>query len=168
MVTVVKGLLTVNAAEADLSELLGGAGAAIKEMNLGRMNMAATLVRPGTQVVSISGDGGFLFSAQELETATRLGLSFTHVIMRDNTYDMVGFQEELKYGRKSGVQLAEYDVAHYAAAFGATGVRVSGLADFESAFKESLCNPGITIIDVCVDYRSNTDLAKQLHDDVLE
>ncbi|KQY06708.1 acetolactate synthase [Mycobacterium sp. Root135] len=130
--------------------------------------MAAALVRPGTQVVSISGDGGFLFSAQELETATRLGLSFTHVIMRDNTYDMVGFQEELKYGRKSGVQLAEYDVVHYAAAFGATGVRVSGLADFESAFKESLGNPGITIIDVCVDYRSNTDLAKQLHDDVLE
>jgi acetolactate synthase I/II/III large subunit len=35
--------------------------------------MAAAMVRPGTQVVSISGDGGFLFSAQELETATRLG-----------------------------------------------------------------------------------------------
>src|SRR4029079_5876957 len=81
--------------------------------------MAAALVRPGTQVVSISGDGGFLFSAQELETATRLGLSFTHVIMRDNTYDMVGFQEALKYGRKSGVQLADYDVVAYAEAFGA-------------------------------------------------
>ncbi|MBE1605787.1 thiamine pyrophosphate-dependent acetolactate synthase large subunit-like protein [Actinopolymorpha pittospori] len=51
------------------------------------------MVRPGTQVVSVSGDGGFLFSAQELETATRLGLTFTHVIMRDDTYDMVGFQE---------------------------------------------------------------------------
>jgi acetolactate synthase-1/2/3 large subunit len=46
--------------------------------------MAAAMVRPGTQVVSVSGDGGFLFSAQELETATRLGLNFTHVIMRDN------------------------------------------------------------------------------------
>jgi len=130
--------------------------------------MAAALVRPGSQVVSISGDGGFLFSAQELETATRLGLSFTHVIMRDNTYDMVAFQEKLKYGRTSGIQLADYDVTHFAAAFGATGVRVSGLADFESAFKESLGNPGVTIIDVCVDYRSNADLARQLHDGVLE
>ena len=72
----------------------------------------------------MSGDGGFLFSAQELETATRLGLSFTHVIMRDNTYDMVAFQEELKYGRTSGVQLGDYDIAHYAAAFGAKGIRV--------------------------------------------
>ena len=31
--------------------------------------IAATLVRPGTQVVSVSGDGGFLFSSMELETA---------------------------------------------------------------------------------------------------
>ena len=51
-------------------------------------------VRPGTQV-SVSGDGGFLFSAQELETGIRLGLSFTHVMMRDNSYDMVAFQEIL-------------------------------------------------------------------------
>src|SRR6201997_2581102 len=58
--------------------------------------MAAAMVRPDTHVVSVSGDGGFLFSAQELETATRLGLKFTHIIMRDNTYDMVAFQEVLK------------------------------------------------------------------------
>ena len=64
--------------------------------------IVAAMVRPGTQVVSVSGDGGFLFSAQELETATRLNLSFTHIIMRDNTYDMVAFQERLKYGRASG------------------------------------------------------------------
>ena len=86
--------------------------------------MAACLVRPGTPVVSVSGDGGFLFSAQELETATRLGLTFTHIIFRDNTYDMVGFQEVMKYGRKSGVQLGDYDITSYAAAFGAHGYRV--------------------------------------------
>jgi acetolactate synthase-1/2/3 large subunit len=46
--------------------------------------MAAAMVRPGSQVVSVSGDGGFLFSAEELETARRLGLSFTHVILRQH------------------------------------------------------------------------------------
>jgi acetolactate synthase-1/2/3 large subunit len=130
--------------------------------------MAAAMVRPGTQVVSVSGDGGFLFSAQELETATRLGLSFTHVIMRDNTYDMVAFQEQLKYGRTSGVQLGDYDIVHYAATFGAKGIRVSGLTDFESAFKQSLNEPGVTIIDVRVDYTRNTELFAELHDDVVE
>ena len=119
-------------------------------------------------MVSVSGDGGFLFSAQELETATRLGLSFTHVIMRDNAYNMVAFQEELKYGRASGVQLGDYDITHYAAAFGANGIRVDSLDEFEQAFTRSLTEPGVTIIDVPVDYSRNTELFAELHDDVLE
>ena len=130
--------------------------------------MAAAMVRPGTPVVSVSGDGGFLFSAQELETATRLGLNFTHVIMRDNAYNMVAFQEELKYGRASGVQLGDYDIAHFAAAFGATGIRVRDMTEFESAFTRSLTEPGVTIIDVPVDYSRNTALFAELHDDVFE
>ena len=130
--------------------------------------MAAALVRPGTPVVSVSGDGGFLFSAQELETATRLGLSLVHIIMRDNAYNMVEFQEELKYGRASGVRLGEYDVIHYAAAFGAKGIRVSSLADFERAVTTALTEPGVTIIDVLVDYSRNAELFAELHDDVLE
>jgi acetolactate synthase I/II/III large subunit len=130
--------------------------------------MAAAMVRPGAPVLSVSGDGGFLFSAQELETATRLGLSFTHVILRDNSYDMVAFQEQLKYGRTSGVQLGDYDIVHYAAAFGAKGIRVSGITEFESALKQSLTEPGITIIDVQVDYSRNTELFAELHKDVVE
>ncbi len=130
--------------------------------------MAAAMVRPGTPVVSVSGDGGFLFSAQELETATRLGLSFTHVIMRDNSYDMVAFQEQLKYGRTSGVQLGDYDIGHFAAAFGAKGIRVSSITEFEAAFKQSLREPGITIIDVFVDYSRNTELFAELHEDIVE
>jgi acetolactate synthase-1/2/3 large subunit len=130
--------------------------------------MAAAMVRPGTQVVSVSGDGGFLFSAQELETATRLGLSFTHVIMRDNSYDMVAFQEILKYGRTSGVRLGDYDIAQYAGAFGATGIRINSIDEFENAFKQSLSDSGITIIDVPADYTRNTELFAQLHEGVLE
>jgi acetolactate synthase I/II/III large subunit len=130
--------------------------------------MAAAMLRPGTQVVSVSGDGGFLFSAQELETATRLGLSFTHVIMRDNAYDMVAFQEQLKYGRTSGVELGDYDIAHYAEAFGAKGIRVATMNEFELALKQSLSEPGITIIDALVDYSGNTALFSNLHEGVVE
>ncbi len=130
--------------------------------------MVAAMLRPGTQVISVSGDGGFLFSAQELETATRLGLSFTHVIMRDNSYDMVAFQEQLKYGRTSGVQLGDYDITHYAAAFGANGIRVGSMKEFEDAFTQSLHRPGVTVIDAFVDYSRNTELFAELHDGVLD
>jgi acetolactate synthase I/II/III large subunit len=130
--------------------------------------MAACLVRPGTPVVSVSGDGGFLFSAQELETATRLGLTFTHIIFRDNTYDMVGFQEVLKYGRKSGVQLGDYDIVSYAAAFGAHGCRVKSLDEFSATLRQALTEEGPSLIDVPVDYSRNLDLAADLHDDTFE
>ncbi|WP_422743465.1 acetolactate synthase AlsS [Mycobacterium sp. WMMD1722] len=130
--------------------------------------MAASMLRPGTQIVSISGDGGFLFSAQELETARRLGLKFTHVIMRDNSYDMVKFEAILKYGRANGVELGDYDIASYAAAFGASGVRVSTLAEFRTALRDALDRDGITLIDVAVDYSRTGVLSAELHDDAFE
>ncbi|BBY19847.1 acetolactate synthase AlsS [Mycobacterium stomatepiae] len=130
--------------------------------------MAACLVRPGTHVVSVSGDGGFLFSAQELETATRLGLTFTHIILRDNAYDMVAFQEVLKYGRTSGVQLGDYDIVCYAATFGAHGYRVNTLEEFATTLRRALAEDGPSLIDVPVDYSRNTELAAHLHDDAFE
>ena len=127
--------------------------------------IAAALVRPGTQVVSVSGDGGFLFSAQELETAHRLGVTLTHIILRDDTYDMVAFQEVMKYGRTSGTQLGPYDTSSYAAAFGAHGYRVNSMAEFVSTLETALAEPGVSIIDVPVDYSHNIELGQQLHDD---
>jgi acetolactate synthase I/II/III large subunit len=127
--------------------------------------IAAALVRPGTQIVSVSGDGGFLFSAQELETAHRLGVTLTHIILRDDTYDMVAFQEVMKYGRTSGIQLGSYDTVSYAAAFGAHGYRVNSMAEFVGTLGTALSEPGVSIIDVPVDYSHNADLGRQLHDD---
>lgn len=56
--------------------------------------ISAALVRPNTQIVSVSGDGGFLFSAQDLETAVRKKLDIVHLIWNDGRYNMVEFQEK--------------------------------------------------------------------------
>ena len=63
---------------------------------------AACLARPRDKLISVSGDGGFLFSRGELETAVRLNCHFVHMIWCDGHYDMVAFQERMKYGRTSG------------------------------------------------------------------
>ena len=130
--------------------------------------IAASLVRPGTPIVSVSGDGGFLFSAAELATAVQQGVSLTHIIMRDNSYNMVAFQEQLKYGRTSGVQLADYDSVALAEAFGATGRRVTTVEDFETALRESIAEAGVSIIDVAVDYSRNGELAAHLAEGAFE
>ncbi|MFC5931135.1 acetolactate synthase AlsS [Cryobacterium melibiosiphilum] len=131
--------------------------------------IAASLVRPGTPVVSVSGDGGFLYSAMELETAVRLGSTFTHIIFNDGTYDMVGFQQQGKYGRTSGVQLGDYDAVQYAESFGAHGYRVTHLGDFAGVLAQAMNEDGPSVIDVRVDYRNNRDeLMADLESDVLQ
>ena len=129
--------------------------------------IAAALVNRDHPVVSVSGDGGFLYSAQELETATRLGLHLVHVIMRDNSYDMVKFQQENKFGRPSAVELGDYDAVKYAEAFGAKGYRVHTLEDFSTAFSQAMEDDGVSIVDVSVDYTDSVSLAQHLDFSVL-
>lgn len=126
--------------------------------------ISAALVRPNKKVLSVSGDGGFLFSAQELETAVRLNLPIVHVIWNDGKYNMVEFQEELKYGRSSGVDFGPVDFVKYAESFGAKGLRAHSAKEFEEIFKAAIteeCGP--IIIDVPVNYSQN----KRLYEAIL-
>ena len=63
--------------------------------------IGAALVDPGRKVVSVSGDGGFMQSSMELETAVRLGVNLLHIIWVDEAYNMVAIQEQKKYQRTS-------------------------------------------------------------------
>lgn len=129
--------------------------------------IAACLARPDHTVLSVSGDGGFLFSAMELETAVRLGCNFVHMIWNDGTYDMVAFQEQLKYGRTSGVDFGPVDVVSFAEAFGATGFTITDPDDFAPTLQRALEIDGPVLIDIPVDYSHNVDLGRQLHPHVI-
>jgi acetolactate synthase I/II/III large subunit len=84
--------------------------------------IAACLVRPREKVISISGDGGLLFSAMELETAVRLKCNLVHMVWIDGHYDMVGLQEVAKYGRTSGVDFGPVDVVDPRPGFWCEGI----------------------------------------------
>ncbi|WP_315906707.1 acetolactate synthase AlsS [Priestia koreensis] len=129
--------------------------------------IAASLVRPHEKVLSMSGDGGFLFSAMELETAVRLNLPIVHIIWNDQTYDMVGFQQQVKYNRKSAVEFGNVDFVKFAESFGAKGLRVHTKEEFASVLKEAFQTDGPVVIDVPVDYKDNEKLNTQLLPDQL-
>lgn len=124
--------------------------------------ISSALVRPDTQIFSISGDGGFLFSAQELETAVRLKQKIIHLIWNDGSYNMVEFQEEMKYDRSSGVHFGPVDFVKYAEAFGAKGLRATSKAELETAIQEGLATDGPVIIDIPIDYSDNKELGKTI------
>ncbi|AFV72469.1 Acetolactate synthase [Streptococcus agalactiae] len=126
--------------------------------------ISAALLRPNTKVISVSGDGGFLFSAQELETAVRLHLPIIHIIWNDGKYNMVEFQEEMKYGRSSGVDFGPVDFVKYAESFGAKGYRVDSKDSFEETLKQALIDAenGPVLIDVPIDYKDNVTLGETI------
>ncbi len=130
--------------------------------------IAACLVRPSEKVISISGDGGFLFSAMELETAVRLKCNLVHLVWIDGFYDMVGIQEMAKYGRLSGVTLGPVDVVRFAEAFGAKGLRIETPDQISSTIKKALEMQGPVIVGIPVDYRDNHRLMEILHADALD
>lgn len=124
--------------------------------------ISAALVRPKTQIISVSGDGGFLFSAQDLETAVRKNLKIIHLIWNDGRYNMVEFQEIMKYQRASGVDFGPVDFVKYAEAFGAKGLRVTSVAELEQAIEEGFKTQGPVIIDIPIDYRDNEKLGETI------
>jgi acetolactate synthase I/II/III large subunit len=129
--------------------------------------IAACLVRPGDKVMSVSGDGGFLFSASELETAVRLRCNLVHLVWIDGAYDMVRFQEVAKYGRASGVDFGPVDVVRFAEAFGARGLKIERPDEIAPTLKRALEMQGPVVVGVPVDYRDNQRLMEIVHPGVL-
>jgi acetolactate synthase I/II/III large subunit len=127
--------------------------------------IAASIVRPHEKVLSISGDGGFLYSSMELETAVRLKTNIVHMIWIDGSYDMVATQEKLKHGRPSGTDFGPIDYLRYAEAFGAMGLMINKPDEIASALKQAFDTPGPVIVGVHVDYRDNHQLFELLHAD---
>jgi len=120
--------------------------------------MAARLHDPRRKIVSCSGDGSFLMSVMELETAVRLKLPLVHLVWRDGTYNLVEIQQLEKYGRAFGTKFGNPDIVKLAESFGAVGMRVAHADQFARTLKRALAMSKPVIIDVPVDYRQNLSL----------
>lgn len=120
--------------------------------------IGASLLNPDRKVVSVSGDGGFMQSSMELETAVRLKCNLLHIIWVDNAYNMVEMQEVKKYQRFSGVKFGPIDFKAYAEAFGAKGFAVTRQEELASQLKQAMDTEGPAVIAIPVDYSDNYKL----------
>ena len=114
------------------------------------------------KVISLSGDGGFMFSSMELSTAVQQGCNITHFLWNDEAYNMVEFQEEMKYGRSSGIHLGGVDFAKYVEAFGGKGFNMNSSADIDSVMDAALAHKGLSLVNVKIDYSEAKNLAGNL------
>jgi acetolactate synthase-1/2/3 large subunit len=124
--------------------------------------MAASLLFPDRKVVAVCGDGGFLMSSQELETAVRIGLNLVVVILRDDGYGMIQWKQDAMGLASYGLRFKNPDFVQYANAYGANGVKISKAREFLPTLRSALDAGGIHILDVPIDYAENRIFTREL------
>jgi len=113
--------------------------------------LGAQHARPEVPVLSINGDGGFLYTANELATAVRHRIPLTAIVFTDGYFGNVRrIQEELFGNRLIACDLANPDFVKYAESFGAAGRRARTPEDLRTALRESFRRREPTLIEVPV------------------
>jgi acetolactate synthase-1/2/3 large subunit len=117
--------------------------------------MASKMVHPDRKVMAICGDGGFMMNSQEMETAVRLGLDITVLILRDDAYGMIRWKQANMGFADFGLTYGNPDFVKYAESYGAHGHRVESAEGLPDLLRHCLDTPGVHLIDCPVDYSEN-------------
>jgi acetolactate synthase-1/2/3 large subunit len=112
--------------------------------------IAAKLAKPDLPVVSFVGDGGFLMTGTEIETAVRERTPFVAIVFDNEQYGTIRmYQKEPKH--RIATTLGPVDFAAFARSLGALGLTVRSDDDFPAAFEEALHADRPAVIHVPID-----------------
>jgi len=112
--------------------------------------LGAKVARPDRPVVSISGDGGFLYNAQELSTAARYGINVVAVVFNDSSYGNVARDLDESWGGQYGAELRNPDFMKLADAFGVLGLRAKEPTDVGRLVREAIERDRPALVEVPV------------------
>jgi acetolactate synthase I/II/III large subunit len=124
--------------------------------------IAAKLVHPDRNVVSVSGDGGFLMNNQELETAMRLKTPIVNVIWENQQYGSIVWKQDKKFGNHFGVDFTNPDFVKLGEAFGLPAWRCDSAEDFGERLEEALGLDLPSIIVLPIDYSIDVAISEEL------
>ncbi len=123
---------------------------------------AAKLVRPDRKVLATMGDGAFLMSAAEIETAVREQVHFVILVWVDGGYGLIGWKQDIHFGRRAAVSFGNPDFVRFAESFGAKGYAVQAAAELLPTLRTALHDDAVSVIAVPVDYGENARLVERL------
>ena len=111
--------------------------------------LGVKVANPDKKVISINGDGGFMYTSQELSTALLHNINLVAVVFTDNAFGNVRrTQEQFYNGRTIASDLLNPDFVKYAESFGVVGVRAESPAELRKAIREGFDNDVLTLIEV--------------------
>ncbi len=124
--------------------------------------IAAKIIEPDKKVIAVCGDGGFMMNSQELETAVRLGLDLTVIILNDGAYGMIKWKQAGMGFDNFGLDYNNPDFVKYAESYGAIGYRPDSVQGFTDILEKTLNTRGVHLIDLAVDYSLNHSILNVL------
>lgn len=110
--------------------------------------IGARFAAPTRQVVAVCGDGGFLFTSEELATAVRYRLNLPVIVWNNQSYGAIRATRTAAYGRSVDDDLINPDFVRLAEAYGAAGTLVRSPADLSAALAAALARPTPTVIEI--------------------
>jgi len=111
--------------------------------------LGAKVAKPDVPVISVAGDGGFMFGVQELATAVQHKIGVILLLFNNNRYGNVRQMQETLYdNRVIATDLHNPDFVKMAHAFGANGVRVHNHEDMRKAIRDAKGESLPTVIEV--------------------
>ena len=119
--------------------------------------MGVQIAHPDALVIDIAGEASILMNIQEMSTIAQYRLPVKVFILNNQYMGMVRQWQELVHGGRYSESYSEAlpDFVKLADAFGATGLRVSAVADLDDTIRRMIETPGPVIVDVAVDPTEN-------------
>jgi acetolactate synthase-1/2/3 large subunit len=112
--------------------------------------LGAKCANPDRQVVALCGDGGFLYSPQELSTAARYGINVVAIVFNNGAYGASRWDQTHRFdGRFIGTDLHNPDFMKLAEAYGVVGMR-TGVEDLGATLREALSAGAPVLLEVDV------------------
>jgi len=111
--------------------------------------LGAKVAFPDRQVVSVSGDGCFLMTGQELATAVQHNINVVAIVINDRCLTGIAALQDVQYdGRRIAVDLINPDFVRFAESFGAVGLRVTRTEEFKPALQRALQEEKPVLVEV--------------------
>ncbi len=124
--------------------------------------IAAKLIHPERRVLAAVGDGAFLMSSQELETAVREQVPIVVLVWVDDCYGLIKWKQELEVGRSAYVSFGNPDFVKYAESFGAKGYAIKATEELLPTLQRAFADNTVSVIACPVDYSENMRLTDKL------
>jgi acetolactate synthase I/II/III large subunit len=117
--------------------------------------IAAKIVCPDRKVLAVVGDGGFMMNSREIETALRCKTPVVVLILNDNAYGFIKWEQQAKGFPDFGLDYGNPDFVKYAESYGAVGMKVGKEDSLAEALRKAFSLDTVVLVECPIDYSVN-------------